>query len=573
MAIVVGLGAGLGAVGFRWLIFAFTWLFTGHERFGQQGRVGSLHLPFLGVWFLLAIPVVGGLLYGPLIQKFAREARGHGVPEVMIAVAEEGGRIRPQVSLVKALASAICIGVGGSVGREGPIVQIGSALASSLGQLVKMSEARLRLLVACGAAGAISATFNAPITGVFFGFEIVLRELSVEALFGVILASVTANIVSQAFFGTAPFFASIPHDLGMAHNVDYLLVLLLGVLAGLIGVGFKFVLYRIEDVCDRLWRGRPEWARPAVGGLALGGVLLAIPEMYGVGYPVMDRALSGRTVLWLVLVLMVAKPVTASLTIGIGGSGGVFAPSLFTGAMTGVAFGAVAGHLFGTIAGPHAVYGVVAMGAVFGAATQAPLTAIASVVEMSGNYRLTVAVMLGVAVAVGLSRRLTYGTIYTTKLLRRGVDIDRPRPANLLQTLTVAEVMQPFENAHPPSIVGNGSITTFDGLRDASAQLGLDVVPREPHALIGSESLDQALRQLALFGPRDARALRGPSDAYRMGQSCRRRRAALATTFAVGGRGSPCQPSGPLGGGTRTQRATGFPAVRRLRVRRPDCPA
>ena len=181
MALVVGAGAGLAAALFRWLIYAFTWLATGHHQFGQQGHAASLHLPWLGVWFLLVIPVVGGLLYGPLIQRFAREARGHGVPEVMLAVAENGGRIRPPVTIVKALASALCIGTGGSVGREGPIVQIGSALASTLGQLVRMSENRLRIIVACGAAGGIAATFNAPITGLFFGFEIVLREFSLDA--------------------------------------------------------------------------------------------------------------------------------------------------------------------------------------------------------------------------------------------------------------------------------------------------------------------------------------------------------------------------------------------------------
>ena len=182
MALGVGGGAGLAAVGFRWLIFAFTWLATGHEQFGQPGRIGSPHLPWLGVWFLLLIPALGGLLYGPLIQRFAREARGHGVPEVMLAVSENGGRIRPQVSVVKALSSAICIGAGGSVGREGPIVQIGSAFASTLGQWVRMSETWLRVLVACGAAGGISAAFNAPITGLFFGFEMILREFSLDAL-------------------------------------------------------------------------------------------------------------------------------------------------------------------------------------------------------------------------------------------------------------------------------------------------------------------------------------------------------------------------------------------------------
>src|SRR5579875_3126 len=159
LAVIVGAGSGMGAVVFRYLIYLFTWLATGHGQFGQQGRVASSHLPFLGAGFFVLIPVVGGFVYGPVIYKWAREARGHGVPEVMIAVAEKGGRIRPQVSVVKAVASALCIGVGGSVGREGPIVQIGSALASAFGQWTRMPENRLRVLVACGAGGGIAATF------------------------------------------------------------------------------------------------------------------------------------------------------------------------------------------------------------------------------------------------------------------------------------------------------------------------------------------------------------------------------------------------------------------------------
>jgi chloride channel protein, CIC family len=426
VALVVGAGAGLGAVGFRWLIYSVTWLATGREEFGQQGRVASPHLPWLGIWFLLLIPVVGGLLYGPLIYRFAREARGHGVPEVMMAVATQDGRIRPQVSVVKALASALCIGTGGSVGREGPIVQIGSALASSLGQLARLPSPKLRVLVACGAAAGISATFNAPVTGALFGLELILREFAVDAICPVILSAVAADVIGRAFFGSAPIFGQMPHDLAIAHGADYLLVAFLGLAAGLIGVGFQLVLYKAEDVCDAVWKGRPEWARPAVGGVLLGLVLLALPQMYGVGYPVMNQAIAGNEALWFLLILMAAKIFTASLTIGIGGSGGVFAPSLFTGATAGTAFGVIARHLFGPAAGPPAVYGVIAMGAVFAAAAQAPLTSIASVVEMTGNYSLTVPVMLAVGIAAGLARQLSYSTIYTEKLLRRGIDIETP---------------------------------------------------------------------------------------------------------------------------------------------------
>jgi len=505
MALIVGVGGGFGAVGFRWLIYGFTWLVTGHEQFGEQGRVESLHLPWLGIWFLLLVPVVGGLLYGPLIHRFAREARGHGVPEVMIAVAENGGRIRPQVTVVKALASAICIGFGGSVGREGPIVQIGSALASSLGQIVHMSESRLRILVACGAAAGISATFNAPITGVFFGFELILREFSIDAVFAIILSSVMADVIGQAFFGSSPIFSQMPHDLVLGHDANYLLVALLGLVAAVIGVGFKTVLYKTEDVCDVLWKGRPEWLRPAVGGVILGAVLLALPEMYGVGYPVMNKVVAGEYVLWLLIILMVGKMVTASLTIGIGGSGGVFAPSLFVGAAAGTAFGVIAQYIFGPSVGSPAIYGVIAMGAVFAGATQAPLTSIASVVEMTGNFGLTLPVMLAVGIAVGVSKRLTYGTIYTTKLLRRGTDIERPKPSSMLQVLTVAEVMQPLStdvsDASQASPLDNDRADDHHPPAQWPQQFGEIVSSGRPQVLFGDETLEQAMRQLVLYGP------------------------------------------------------------------------
>jgi chloride channel protein, CIC family len=486
VALAVGAGAGLGAVAFRYLIYLFTWLATGHDQFGQQGRVPSGHLPWLGLGFFVVIPVIGGLVYGPLIYRFAREARGHGVPEVMIAVAEEGGRIRPQVAAVKALASAICIGVGGSVGREGPIVQIGSALASGIGQRIRMPESRLKILVACGAAGGIAATFNAPITGVFFGVEIILRAFSVEAIFTVMLSAMVADVIAQAFDGSAPFLSGFPAGIALHHLTSYLLVALLAVVAALIGLAFKSVLYKTEDLCDRLWKNRPEWARPAVGGVALGLLLLAIPQMYGVGYPVMYKAVGGSYALWFLIVLAAGKMVACSLTIGIGGSGGVFAPSLFIGATSGMAFGEIAHHALGAAAGQPALYAVVGMGAVFTSAARAPLTSLASVVEMTGDFSLTLPVMLAVAIATAASRGLSYGTIYTTKLLRRGTDIDRPAPAAVLADTTVGDAMRPLGASAPAADAGLAGMTVH----------GRDV----PDTLLATESLQHALRQLAVHG-------------------------------------------------------------------------
>ena len=197
LAVLVGAGAGFGAVVFRWLIHTFTELFTGYADYAGLGHVPNPNLPRLGIYFVLLTPVVAGILYGPLVYFFAREARGHGVPEVMYAVARRGGRIAPQVAGVKALASALCIGGGGSVGREGPIVQIGSALGSTLGRIVKVAESRMRVLVACGAAGGIAATFNAPLAGVFFAMELILRDFNTQSFGMVVLASVTASVIGR----------------------------------------------------------------------------------------------------------------------------------------------------------------------------------------------------------------------------------------------------------------------------------------------------------------------------------------------------------------------------------------
>ncbi|MBN9193755.1 MAG: chloride channel protein [Microbacterium sp.] len=425
LALIVGLGAGVGALLFRGLVYGITWLVTGHVEFGQDGRVPSDHLPWLGLGFYVVIPVIGGLIYGPMVYRWAREARGHGVPEVMVAVAEGGGRIRPRVAIVKALASALTIGTGGSVGREGPIVQIGAALASTIGQGTRQPAGRLRILVACGAAGGIAATFNAPITGVFFGAEIILREISAGSLFAIMLSAMVADAVVRPILGTDAFLTGFPHNATLGHTADFALVALLAVIAALVGQLFRYVLYAIEDLCDKVWAGRPEWARPAVGGILLGLLLLAVPQMYGVGYPVMFQALHGDYGFWLLLFFALAKIVATSLTLGIGGSGGVFAPSLFIGLMLGTAYGLVVHQLFGNAAGDPAVYAAIGMGGVFASGTRAPLTAFASVVEMTGDMSLVLPIMLTSALATVVSRSVAYGTIYTTKLLRRGQDIEK----------------------------------------------------------------------------------------------------------------------------------------------------
>lgn len=286
---------------------------------------------------MVLAPAVGGLIYGPLVHRFAPEARGHGVLEVMYAVSRRGGRIKGQVAVVKALASAICIGAGGSVGREGPIVQIGSALGSWLARVFRMPGSRIRTLVACGAAGGIAATFNAPIAGVFFALELLLSDFEAGSFGAVVLASVAASVVGRTFLGNQACLQLPPFHL--SSGWEYPLFLLLGLLAAFVGVGFTRVLYGIEDASDFVARRIPNWLRPAIGGLLLGLLLLALPQMYGVGYPVLQAGVDGKYALGFLLLLMAGKVLATSLTIGIVGSGGVFAPSLFIGAMLGAAFG------------------------------------------------------------------------------------------------------------------------------------------------------------------------------------------------------------------------------------------
>ena len=423
LALVVGVATGAGAIGFRYAIEYLTLLFTGTRDYSATPGDPHPWAPWLGPWFVLVTPVLAGLLHGPLVHAFAREARGHGVPEVMFAVARRGGRIPARVAAVKATASALTIAGGGSVGREGPIVQIGAALGSSLGGVARVAEDRRTLLVACGAAGGIAATFNAPLAGVVFAMEIVLRDFAARSFGMVVVSAVTASVVGRAVLGSQAFL-DLP-DFTVDHLLGYGLFALLGLLGGGAGVVFTRVLYAVEDACDWLWRG-PEWLRPAAGGGLLGLVLLAVPEMYGVGYPVLGNAVAGHYTIGFLLVLLVAKVVATSLTIGIGGSGGVFAPSLFLGAALGAAFGQVGAELAPELTGPPGAFALVGMAAVFAGAARAPITAVLIVFELTGEYSLILPLMTAVVLATGTSHLLSRDSIYTAKLRRRGVDLDAP---------------------------------------------------------------------------------------------------------------------------------------------------
>jgi CIC family chloride channel protein len=433
LAVIVGLTGGLGAVGFRLLINLFQTL-----AYGSPSEL--LEVVKTIPWtYKVGIPAAGGLLVGPLVYFFAREAKGHGVPEVMEAVALRGGVIRKRVVLVKTVASAISIGTGGSVGREGPIVQIGSAIGSTLGQALNVSADRMRALVGCGAAAGIAATFNAPIAGSMFALEVVLGDFGLATFSPIVISSVVATAVSRAFLGDTPAFIVPAYQLVSAW--EFPIYLALGLFCATVGVTFTKTLYGFEDLFDSF--KFPEYLKPIIGGAILGVSGLFVPQILGVGYGAMDLALGHQLAWWLMLLLVAAKLLATSITIGSGGSGGVFAPSLFLGVMAGGFFGMVVHHLFPNVTASPGAYSIVGMGAVVSATTHGPLAAILILFEMTGSYEIILPLMFSCIIATIASRQLMKESIYTLKLIRRGVDIREGKEVNVLKSMHVKEVMSP----------------------------------------------------------------------------------------------------------------------------------
>lgn len=431
LAVFVGLAAGLGAVGFRYLINFFQRLAYGSDDFLIK------ILPVLPWSAKVWVPAAGGLIVGPLVYFWAREAKGHGVPEVMEAVALKGSLIRKRIVVIKSLVSAICIGTGGAVGREGPIVQIGSAIGSTIGQIFTISADRIRTLVGCGAAAGIAATFNAPIAGAMFALEIILSDFGLATFSPIVISAVVATAVSRHFLGDFPAFAVPAYELISVW--EFPLYLLLGVICATVGVAFIKTLYWSEDLFDRI--RIPEYLKASIGGLTIGGMALWVPHILGVGYGSIDLSLSTKMTWHLLMTLVFCKILATSVTIGSGGSGGIFAPSLFIGAMAGGCFGLLVHDLWPQTTASPGAYGIVAMGALVSATTHGPLTAILMLFEMTGDYKIILPLMITCIISTLVAGQLFRESIYTFKLIRRGVDIRGGREVNTLKSMSVADVM------------------------------------------------------------------------------------------------------------------------------------
>ena len=431
LAVFVGLAGGFGAVGFRYLINFFQSL-----AYGSDGNLLDIVRSIPWYWRIL-IPTLGGLVVGPLVYFFAREAKGHGVPEVMEAVALKSGLIRKRLVVIKSLASAICIGTGGSVGREGPIVQIGSAIGSTIGQILKVSADRMRTLVGCGAAAGIAATFNAPIAGSMFALEIILGDFGLATFSPIVISSVIATAVSRHFLGDAPAFIVPAYEL--VSTWEFPLYVLLGLFCALVAVTFTKTLYRMEDFFDGL--KFPEYLKAVIGGVILGGISLLFPQILGVGYGAIDLSLAQSYAWWLMLVLALCKILATSITIGSGGSGGIFAPSLFVGAMAGGFFGAIVHNFLPSVTASPGAYSIVGMGAVVSATTHGPLTALLMLFEMTGDYKIILPLMITCIISNIVGRQFLKESIYTLKLMRRGINLEEGKEVNVLKSIKVNEVM------------------------------------------------------------------------------------------------------------------------------------
>jgi CIC family chloride channel protein len=434
---IIGILAGFGAILTEYLVEIV------HHSFFEQKLWGLLD--WAGDYHLIIIPAIGGIIFGSIIIKFARDARGHGVSEVLEAVAVRGGRIPPKVGIVKSISSSFCIGTGGSVGLEGPIAQIGAAIGSSVGQFFQLTEERIRLFLACGAGAGIAATFHAPITGTIFAIEIILGHLEARYFSAVVISAVIADTIAQ-FHKTSVLTVPI------YNLVSFWELFLYSILGAIIALGamiFIKILHSMEDFWEKL--PISDYLKPVLGGALLGiiGMIAffqvdGMPRFFGIGYQSINDALNGSLVIELIVALFVIKIFTTSLTLGSGGSGGTFTPSLFMGAMLGGSFGHLVNTWFPMMTAPVGAYALVGMAAFFAGAAHAPLTSIILAVELTGNYNLILPIMLATVTSTLVTSSIHPHSMYTMKLAQRGIKVRRGAPGHeldLMQTITVGEAM------------------------------------------------------------------------------------------------------------------------------------
>lgn len=482
---LTGAGMGLVAVGFRELLRAANLLFFGRFH-GLDLTSNLLDRPYVAL-----VPAAGGLLVGLYFAYVVRRPAGHGVSEVLVAVETRSSRVPWVTGLHTAIASSVTIGSGGSAGPEGPIIQIGAALASGLGQLLHLPPHRMRTLLACGAGAGLAGMYHAPLTGAAFAAEVLLEEFEPRVFSLLALATVAASAVAQQF--DTGQVIPVP-SLTRAPWQDVPIDVLLGVLTAPLGVLLILLVHGLGERTER--NHLPAWLKPALGGLSVGLVGLLLPRVLGSGESGIEESLGGRLGLGLLLVLPFAKLAATSITLGSGATGGVFTPSLFIGAALGGAYGGIVHQLWGG-ASPAGAYALVGMGTVVAAAVNAPLTAVLLVCEFTRDFSLLPEVVAAVAASVVLARQLNPESIYTLPLRRHGIDraLNRRSP---LARITVADAM----TASWPTVEPGRTLRQAIALARSSGKTAFPVVDAEGRfaGLLSLDAITTALQEVDAEG-------------------------------------------------------------------------
>lgn len=521
LAVVTGSASALGAIVFREAVVQLQSLTFGAPLYQMSHIIGGLPR-----WQIVLVPAAGGLLIGLFVHYFLPGRRPRGVADVMEAAALRSGAISVREGLGAAAVSIASIGVGASVGREGPVVHLGAMLASFVATRLRLTRAQAVTLLGCGVASAVASSFNAPIAGVFFALEVVIGHYALSAFAPIVIAGVVGTIISRLHFGNFPAF-SIP-----GHTIvsfwEFPAFALLGVVCALAAIIFLRSIEFTADVVDKI--PVPAWVRPAAGGLLVGIIALAFPQVLGVGYEATDIALKGQYELAILIALIAAKTAATAICFGTGFGGGVFSPSMFLGAMVGGAFGLVAGAIFPDLSSGHTAYALVGLGAVSGAVLGAPISTILIVFELTADYALTIAVMLAVVIASVITQQVRGHSFFTWQLERRGINLRGGRETGLMTSTQVADVMSPRFSAVPLNLAINGvrekllsaphgelfvvgegdrlcGTITLSDLADGAFDHSLDdvvnagdVARLHPPTLQAGDSLDQALKKMQTVG-------------------------------------------------------------------------
>ncbi len=519
VAIVVGLVTGYLAVIFHDAIkIISSYLFYGTTALGLPTFNNTLRIVLLPL-----IPALGGLFVGLYNAYIVKAKPEHGLPSVIKAVAQKNGKIPMKNWFHKTITSVVSIGTGGGAGREAPIAQVGASVGSSVAQLLKFSPGRTRTLLGCGAAAGLAAVFNAPIGGVMFAVEVILGDFSVRTFSPIVVAAVVGTVLSRSYLGSYPTF--LVHSYSLISDTELVFYFILGVLSGLTAVLFIRTFYSVEEWMHKLEKrfNIPLWSMPAIGGLLCGLISMWVPELYGFSYEVINKALVGQVSWTNMIAVYFLKPVVASLTVGSGGSGGMFAPTMKMGAMLGGMFGKLVHQYFPTITAASGAYALVGMGAVTAGIMRAPLTVILILFEVTGQYEIVLPIMFA-AVTSALVARLAYPyTMETYVLEKENVRVGFGIALTIAGNISVLDVMQRkfvkfFDVTRVETIIdafhntrdSHFFITTPDGIfigmigldemsiviRDGAytGMIADDLVKKNVTVLYDSSKLDEALK-------------------------------------------------------------------------------